>query len=171
MRTAATAPASNSLADASVRAITSPRCSAESWSAGNCALSLRIQRTSTGSSARPWAPPSSPRAAAVKTATAINSANLETSELQLRAELDIPRLKNIQRLQPRGPVGRVDGGGRFAGIRGRADRGVGVERVEDVGHHLHAPAGIQADILRHAQIELRAPRRVHRAGLDERHDA
>ena len=58
------------------------------------------------------------------------------SERQLRADLHVPRLQNVQRLQPRGPVRRVDRRRRLARVRRGANRRIRVERVEDVGHHL-----------------------------------
>ena len=55
---------------------------------------------------------------------------------ELRAELHIPRLQDVQRLQPRRSVGGVDRRRRLAGVRGGANGRVRVERIEDVGHQL-----------------------------------
>ena len=56
------------------------------------------------------------------------------SEGQLRAELHVARLQDVQRPKPRRSVGRVDRRRRLAGVRGGAHRRVRVRQVEDVGH-------------------------------------
>src|SRR5262249_49123871 len=94
-----------------------------------------------------------------------------SSEVELEAELHVPSLQDVQRLQPRRAVGRVDRCRRLAGVGGRANGGVRIEHVEDVRHRLELLRPAQLKALGDAQVQLRAARRVLRSRLDQRNDA
>src|SRR5207247_3480378 len=96
------------------------------------------------------------------------------SELNLRSDLQVSRLKDVQRLEPGGAGGRVrrvERRGWFARVRRRANRGVRVERIEDIHRDLQLLRTGQLDALGDPQIDLGPARSEHRAGLDERYHA